>query len=151
MSKRMKKWLTLLLPLLFAWSLSAQDSADAILGTYSSVQAGYEYKARISRKDDGTYIARVIWVKNSIDPVTGEKIKDKKNPNKALRNIPCDRIVLMDGLRYNAEKNQWGDTKIYDPQRGIRANVVVRFAPDGRLAVKGSLMGISETVYWKRQ
>ena len=146
----MKKWLTLLLPLLFAWSLSAQDSADAILGTYSSVQAGYEYKARISRKDDGTYITRVIWVKNSIDPVTGEKIKDKKNPNKALRNTPCDRIVLMDGLRYNAEKNQWGDTKIYDPQRGIRANVVVRFAPDGRLAVKGSLMGISETVYWKR-
>ena len=92
----------------------------------------------------------MYWIKDAIDPATGEKRKDVKNPNKALRDTPCDRIVLMDGLRYIAEKNQWGETKVYDPLRGIRANVVVRFLPDGRLAVKGSLLGISETVYWTR-
>ena len=140
----------LLFPLLFAWTLSAQDAADAILGNYKSTQDGYEFKARISKQTDGTYIAKVYWIKDAIDPATGEKRKDVKNPNKALRDTPCDRIVLMDGLRYNAEKNQWGETKVYDPLRGIRANVVVRFLPDGRLAVKGSLLGISETVYWTR-
>jgi uncharacterized protein (DUF2147 family) len=146
----MKRLLMLLFPLLFAWTLSAQDVADAILGNYKSTQDGYEFKARISKKTDGTYIAKVYWIKDAIDPATGEKRKDVKNPNKALRDTPCDRIVLMDGLRYNAEKNQWGETKVYDPLRGIRANVVVRFLPDGRLAVKGSLLGISETVYWTR-
>lgn len=146
----MNKLLTLLFSLLFAWTLSAQDAADAIVGTYSSSQDGYEFKARITRKQDGTYITRVIWVKDAVDPATGEKRKDNKNPNKALRNTPCDRIVLMDGLRYNVEKNQWGETKIYDPLRGIRAHVVLRFLPDGRLAVKGSLLGISETVYWNK-
>ena len=140
----------LLFPLLFAWTLSAQDAADAIIGNYKSIQNGYEFKARISKKTDGTYIAKVYWIKDAIDPATGEKRKDVKNPNKALRDTPCDRIVLMDGLRYNAEKNQWGETKVYDPLRGIRAHVVVRFMPDGRLAVKGSLLGISETVYWTR-
>ena len=146
----MKKLLTLLFPLLFAWTLAAQDAAEAIVGTYASSQDGNDFKVRISKKQDGTYMAKVIWIKDAVDPVTGEKRKDTKNPNKALRDTPCDRIVLMNGLRYNAEKNQWGETKIYDPLRGIRANVVLKFLPDGRLAVKGSLLGISETVYWKR-
>ena len=37
-----------------------------------------------------------------------------------------------------------------DPDRGIRANVVVRFTSDGQLSLKGSVLGISETVYWTR-
>lgn len=146
----MKRFLTLILCAVWgALACFAQD-ADAIVGTYASVQAGYQYHAKIFRKADGTYRAQVIWIKDAVDPVTGETLKDTKNPNKALRDTPVDRVILMDGLRYNAEKNQWGETKVYDPQRGIRANVVVRITPDGRLAVKGSLLGISETVYWTR-
>ena len=58
--------------------------------------------------------------------------------------------MLFSGLRYNAKKHRWDDTKIYDPQRGIRANLTVEFVADGRLKLKGSLMGISESVYWTK-
>ena len=148
----MKK-LTLLLPLLLlCGGLFAQETVegDAIIGTYASVQAGYEYHAKVTKKADGTYRAQVIWVKDAIDPKTGEKLKDTKNPDKSLRDTPVDQVVLMDGLKYNATKSQWDGTKIYDPDRGIRANAVVKLNPDGRVAVKGSVLGISETVYWTR-
>ena len=148
----MKKLITLLQMILLGFGLYAEETnpGDAILGTYASVQAGHEYHAKITKKADGTYKAQVIWVKDAIDPDTGEKLKDTKNPNKALRDTPVDEVILMDGLKCNAEKDQWGDTKIYDPDRGIRANVVVRFTSDGQLSLKGSVLGISETVYWTR-
>ena len=147
----MKKLIVLLQLMLLGFGLSAQENpGDAILGTYASVQSGHEYHAKVTKKADGTYKAQVIWVKDAVDPATGEKLKDTKNPNKALRDVPVDEVVLMDGLKYNAEKEQWGDTKIYDPERGIRANVVVRFTPEGKLSLKGSVLGISETVYWTK-
>ena len=148
----MKKLIILLQIILLGFGLHAQETnpGDTILGTYASVQSGYEYHAKVTKKEDGTYKAQVVWVKDAVDPDTGEKLKDTKNPDKALRETPIDEVVLMDGLKYNAEKEQWGDTKIYDPDRGIRANVVVRFTSDGRLSLKGSLLGISETVYWTR-
>ena len=148
----MKKLLVLIQMILLGFGLNAQEAnpGDAILGTYASEQSGHEYHAKITKKADGTYKAQVIWVKDAVDPATGEKLKDTKNPNKSLRDVPVDEVVLMDGLKYNADKNQWGDTKIYDPDRGIRANVVVRIEPDGKVSLKGSVLGISETVYWTR-
>ena len=53
----------------------------------------------------------------NIDPATGKKILDAKNPDKSLRNTPCDQIVIFNGLKYNASKRQWDGGKIYDPQR----------------------------------
>ena len=75
---------------------------------------------------------------------------DKKNPDEKLRNTPCDQIVLFSGLEYNAKKKRWDGTKIYDPQRGMRANLTVEFDKDGRLKLRGSILGIGETVYWTK-
>ena len=101
----MKKQIILLQMILLGFGLHAQETnpGDTILGTYASVQSGYEYHAKVTKKEDGTYKAQVVWVKDAVDP-----------------------------------------------DRGIRANVVVRFTSDGRLSLKGSLLGISETVYWTR-
>lgn len=131
--------------------VAAGQEADAILGDYHSKQNADEYKVRVTRNANGTYKAQIFWVKDDVDPATGKKFLDTKNPSKALRNVACDRIVLFDGLQYNAARQRWDGTKIYDPQRGIRANAVVtRDAATGMLSVKGSLLGISETVIWTR-
>ena len=104
----------------------------------------------MSENPNGTLKAQITWMTNSVDPATGKKFLDVKNPDKSLRNVPCDQIVLINGLKYNEAKDQWGETKIYDPQRGIKANVTVRRNADGSLNVRGSLMGISQTVVWKK-
>ena len=123
--------------------------ADNIVGTYAGMQGNDRFRARIVKLTNGTYRAQVTWLEHDRD-AKGNKILDTKNPDKSLRNTPADRIVLFSGLKYNVEKQRWDDTKIYDPQRGIRAKLVVWFTADGRLALKGSLWGISETVYWTK-
>lgn len=129
---------------------SSAQSADMIIGDYESVQNNNDYRVRVSKNSDGSFKAQIYWVKNAVDPATGKKWLDPKNPDKSLRNTPCDRIVLFDGLRFNSGKNQWDGAKIYDPFRGIRANLTGWFETDGRLCLKGSLFGISETVYWTK-
>ena len=139
--------------LAIAAPLAAQQSlnnqADNIIGTYSGKQGSDKFRAKIVKLTDGTYRGQVIWLENDKDR-DGNKILDSKNPDKKLRNKPADRIVLFSGLKYDAKNHQWNGTKIYDPQRGIRANLVVDFTDDGRLRVKGSLFGISESVYWQK-
>ena len=132
------------------WALLAGGSPDSIVGDYYSTHGKEEYKVRVSENPDGTLKAQMIWMEHSVDPTTGKKLLDVKNPDKSLRNVPVDQIVLINGLKYNEAKDQWGEAKIYDPQRGIKANVTVRKNADGSLNVRGSLMGISQTVIWKK-
>ncbi len=116
---------------------------------YSGKQGDDKFKVKIVKLTDGTYRGQVAWIEHDKD-ANGNKLLDTKNPNKNLRKTPADRIVLFSGLKYDAKHKRWGDTKIYDPQRGIRANVTLEFTKDGQLRVKGSLFGISESVYWRK-
>lgn len=150
----MKKiFLTLLCVILATLPLCAQntmnDHADNLLGDYAGSQEGNDFKARISKKSDGTYKIQVIWMKNDKD-ANGKKFLDTKNPDKSLRNTPCDQIVIVDGLKYNEKKHRWDDAKIYDPVRGIKAKCTAEFANDKELKIRGSVMGIGETVTWKK-
>jgi uncharacterized protein (DUF2147 family) len=133
--------------------VSAQSSlnnvADNIVGEYKGAQGSDPFKVRITKQQGNTYKAQIIWVQKLKD-ADGKIRLDAKNPNKELRTVPADKIVLMDGLKYNESKDQWDGTKIYDPQRGIRANVVCTFSSDGSLKLKGSVMGIGETVTWTK-
>ena len=128
---------------------TANDKADNIVGVYIAKQGDDNFKAKIVKLTDGTYRGQVIWLENDKD-AKGNKILDSKNPDKSLRSKPADQAVLFSGLKYDAKKHCWGDTKIYDPQRGLRAHMTAEFTSDGRLKIKGSLLGISETVYWQR-
>lgn len=143
----------LLLFTLVSIGAAAQSSLNAkpdnIVGIYQGVQEGYKFKTRISRLTNGTYRAQVIWMEHDRDE-QGHKLLDEKNPNKDLRTTPADCIVLIDGLRYDEKKHYWADAKIYDPLRGIKANVRCWFDEQGKLRVRGSLLGISETVVWTR-
>jgi uncharacterized protein (DUF2147 family) len=138
---------------LFLGSALAQntlnDKAESIIGTYSGKQGDDLFKAQVTQQQDGSFTCQVIWIENDRDQ-NGNKILDTKNPDKSLRNTPCDQIVLFSGLQYNAKEKRWDGTKIYDPQRGIKAKLQVTFTKDGLLKLRGSLLGISESVYWKK-
>ncbi len=129
--------------------LSAREEPDDITGVYYVRHQDEESKVRIYRQPDDTYSAQVLWIKDSLDR-NGRLRLDEKNPDRSLRNVPCNRIVIINGLKYDSSKERWSGGKIYDPTRGLRANVVCDFEPDGRLRVRGSLLGISQTVYWDK-
>ena len=134
----------------FGQGSALNTQADNIIGKYESVQGGDPYRVQVSKNADGSYKAQIYWLANPNDPKTGERSYDKKNPDKSLRNVPSDQVVIIRDLKYKADKNQWGDSKIYDPQRGIRVNVTAWFLEDGRLCLKGTVLGIGEKVYWNR-
>ena len=122
------------------------ESGDNIVGLYSTVHGGENTKIRVTKTGD-TYMAQVVWVENRLDKKGNVRL-DEKNPDKSLRSVECDKIVLMKNLKYDSSKKMWGDTKIYDPTRGINANVKCSFSGDGVLIVKGSLLGITATLKW---
>ena len=124
--------------------------ADDIVGVYYVSHEREESRVRIYKASDGTYGAQVLWIRDSLDR-NGNLRLDEKNPDRSLRNIPCNRIEIIKGLRYDAGKERWSGGKIYDPTRGIRANVTCDIVDEGKtLKVRGSLLGIAQTVYWDR-
>lgn len=150
----MKKLLFALAALLGATVLSTaqnklNDSADSILGEYIAIQNSDESKVRFTKNADGTFKCQIYWLRDDKD-ASGKKYLDVKNPDKKLRTVPADQVVLIDGLKYNAGKKCWDGAKIYDPQRGLKANATASFTADGRLRIRGSVMGIGETVYWTK-
>lgn len=149
----MRRFLLVLMALLCVGHAIAQnalnDKADNIVGTYLGIQGNDKFKVKIVKLSDGTYRGQVFWLEHNLDS-KGNRILDTKNPDRSLRSTPADRIVLFSGLKYDAKKHCWGDTKIYDPQRGLKAHMTAEFTADGRLRIKGSLLGISESVYWTK-
>ena len=150
----MKKILTLiLLVVAFVMPSFAQaglnDKADNIVGEYLTDRGGKKSKVRVTKEKDGTYTAQVFWVEQPLDD-KGNKRKDVKNPDKALRNVDIDKVVIVRGLKYDKEDKEWGDAKIYDPSKGIRVNVTAEFESAKKLKLRGTIFGIGTTLYWTK-
>ncbi|MBQ9471092.1 MAG: DUF2147 domain-containing protein [Bacteroidales bacterium] len=123
--------------------------ADSILGVYRGEQRGDVFKARITKQPDGCYRGQIFWLERDRDS-RGNKLLDVKNPDKNLRSTPRDQVVLFEELRYNPQKQRWDGTKIYDPQRGFKANLTAEFTKEGELRLTGTVMGMSGHFVWKK-
>jgi uncharacterized protein (DUF2147 family) len=125
------------------------DNADNILGEYLTDRGGTKSKVRVTKNADGSYNAQVFWVENLYDE-DGNKRKDVKNPDKSLRNVDVDQIILVKGLKYIAEDKEWGDAKIYDPTLGLKVNATAEFVDAQTLKLRGTILGIGKTLYWTK-
>ena len=137
---------------LFAVSSNAQNlnsNGDNIIGEYLSIKDGSRSKIRIFKERNGTYTAQVFWIENALDR-NGNKRKDSKNPNANLRNVDLDKVVLIKGLKYDADDEEWTDTDIYDPTSGKIYSVDIEFKDSRTLEVYGNIWGIGKTVYWTK-
>lgn len=151
----MKKFITFIL-CLFTASLYAptfaqglNDNGDNIIGEYLTDRGGSKSKVRITKNSAGTYDAQLFWVENATDK-DGKKRKDVKNPDKALRNVDIDKVVIVKGLKYDAQSKSWGGAKMYDPTKGIRVNASAEFESKDKLKLRGTILGVGVTLYWTR-
>ena len=141
---------TLMCAMLFSVASLAQDmnsKGDNIIGEYLYAKKTGDSKIRISKAADGTYTAQVFWVANALDD-NGNKRKDVKNKDKNLRNVDLDKVVIIKGLKYDGDDNEWGDAEIYDPSSGKINDVDIEFKDSKTLEVYGNIWGIGKTVYW---
>lgn len=149
---KMKKIIFTIMCALMVISANAQNlnsKGDNIIGNYLSTKDGVKSKIKITKEANGTYKAQVYWVERALD-AKGNKRKDVKNPNKSLRNVDIDKVVLIKGLKYDAKDKEWTDSKIYDPGSGKIYSVDIEFKDAKTLKVYGNILGIGKTVYWTR-
>lgn len=131
------------------YAQSKNDNPDSIVGEYLTDRGGSKSKVRVYKEANGTYTAQVFWVENPYDK-NGKKRKDVKNPDEKLCNVDIDKVVLVKGLKYDADDKEWSGAKIYDPTKGIKVNATAKFEKDGRLKLRGTILGIGKTLYWKK-
>ena len=127
------------------YAQSKNDKPDSIVGEYLTDRGGSKSKVRVYKEANGTYTAQVFWVENPYDK-NGKKRKDVKNPDEKLRNVDIDKVVLVKGLKYDADDKEWSGAKIYDPTKGIKVNATAKFEKDGRLKLRGTILGIGKTL-----
>lgn len=125
------------------------NKADNIIGEYLTDRGGSKSKVRVTKASDGTYTAQLFWVENPFDK-NGKKRKDIKNPDKSLRNVDIDKVVIVKGLKYDAEEKEWNGAKIYDPSKGFRVSVEAEFVEQNKLKLFGNIWGIGTTIYWQK-
>ena len=131
------------------YAQSKNDNPDSIVGEYLTDRGGSKSKVRVYKEANGTYTAQVFWVENPYDK-NGKKRKDVKNPDEKLRNVDIDKVVLVKGLKYDADDKEWSGAIIFDPTIGIKVNATAKFEKDGRLKLRGTILGIGKTLYWQK-
>lgn len=149
----MKKFLTIMICAMMTvcpiFAQGINDKADNIVGEYLTDRGGSKSKVRITKNAQGTYDAQVFWVERPFDK-DGKKRKDVKNPDKALRNVDIDKVVLVRGLKFDAEDKEWSGAKIYDPTKGMQVNATAKFETKDKLKLRATIMGIGKTLYWQK-
>ena len=140
-------WATMLAMPSFAQSIN--KNGDEIIGEYLTDRGGSKSKVRVTKEANGTYTAQIFWVENPLDK-NGNKRKDVNYPDKNLRNVDIDKVVIIEGLKYIKEDKMWGETKIYDPSKGFRVNVTAEFVSANKLKLRGTVFGIGTTIYWQK-
>ena len=147
--KKLAKVIAIALCLTNVLCVYAQSAEDKILGVYKAEEEGRISKVRFTKCDDGTYQGQIIWLSQPNNP-DGTRKLDVKNPDASKRNIPADQVVIVYGIRYNADDNCWDGGKVYKPINGKTYRVEVSFKDSKTLRVKGSLGPISLSRYWEK-
>jgi uncharacterized protein (DUF2147 family) len=149
----MKKILMILVCAMMAvcpsFAQGLNDKADNIVGEYLTDRGGSKSKVRVTKNAQGTYDAQVFWVDPPLDK-EGKKRKDVKNPDKALRNVDIDKVILVRGLKFDTEDKEWSGAKIYDPTKGIKVNATAKFESKNKLKLRATILGIGTTLYWQK-
>ena len=140
-------WATMLAMPSFAQSIN--KNGDEIIGEYLTDRGGSKSKVRVTKETNGTYTAQIFWVENPLDK-NGNKRKDVNNPDKNLRNVDIDKVVIVKGLKFDKSDGEWNGAKIYDPSKGIRVNVEAEFVDAKKLKHFGNIWGIGTTIYWTK-
>lgn len=143
---RFTLYLTFLLGTLHAFGQNAE--ADRLLGVWEPSNG----KARVKIEKIGSkYFGKIVWLREPNDPVTGQPKVDKNNPDESLRATPLRGHRLLKDFMY-ADKNEWNEGTIYDPENGSTYSCVITMTDENTLDIRGfiGVKALGRTDVWKR-
>ena len=110
------KQIIILLTILISLKCYAQNNADAIVGKWLKIPK--EDLIIEVYKTGNEYKGKITWTKNN----------DPKKPV---------GYVILENLKYNANKKMWKGGKIHDPNSGSTYDAEAKIKSDGTLEVLG--------------
>ena len=136
--------------LVFSCYFLCAQSATSIVGVW--ITQDNDSKVTISRDSNGKFNGRITWLKDPLEEDGSPKV-DNENPNRNLRNRPIMGLKVLEGFKFDNDRKQWVDGKIYDPNNGKTYSCRMWFdGSQDRLKVRGyigfSLLG--REVEWTR-
>jgi uncharacterized protein (DUF2147 family) len=148
--KKIGSFLILFLAL-SAWlgvKVNAQNKPDDILGIWFNEEKTSKVEIFKTGK---LYFAKIVWLKEPNDKVTGKPRVDNLNPDVKLQKTPLLGLVIMKNFVFDG-KDEWEDGTIYDPKKGKTYSCYMSFEGPGKLKIHGyigiSLLG--RTSYWTK-
>ncbi len=114
----MRKFIFPMLLVLVAGVLTSfvqqNPEADRLMGVWEPSNG----RARVKIEKIGTkYYGKFVWLKEPIDPATGQPKTDKNNPDPSMKNVPLKGYRMLKDFVYKGN-NEWADGTIYDPLNG---------------------------------
>jgi uncharacterized protein (DUF2147 family) len=140
----MKKLILPILALLFIIPIFAQN-ADRITGVWFNGEKSS--KIEITQAKDGSFIGKIIWLKEPNDSAGNPKT-DTKNSDDKLAKRPLMNLQVLSGLTYDG-KSKYSGGKIYDPKSGKTYSAKAEMTNNNTLALRGfiriALAGSTDT------
>lgn len=132
----------------FSNTAIAQKNSDDLVGIWEPSSG----KGRVKIEKIGEkFYGKVVWIKEPIDPETGQKKLDKSNPDPALRTRPRLGLRVIKDFTFMSN-GIWDNGTIYDPENGSTYNCKITMKDLNTLDIRGYI-GVSvfgRTDVWKR-
>src|ERR1700735_4571574 len=131
---------------LVAAGLIARPAEAAGPGGIWLTQAG-DAKVRVSKCGSGI-CGVVVWLREPIDPLTGKRQVDDKNPNPALAKRPIIGLSLFSGM-HPAGPSQWSG-QIYNADDGKTYASKISVTGPAAVKVEGCVGALCGGEDWSR-
>jgi len=100
-------------------------------------------------KEGNTYFGKIIWLKDTLDKVTGKPRTDNLNPDVKLKNTPLMGLGVLKNFVFDGD-DEWNGGSIYDSKNGKTYRCYIKFESPLILKIRGyigvSLLG--RTTHW---
>ncbi|MDP5092824.1 MAG: DUF2147 domain-containing protein [Polaribacter sp.] len=126
-------------------TIQAQQQTDKIIGIWLNEDKTNNIEIY---KFGDTYSAKIVWL-SKMESNPNLQPKDKKNPNKDLRNRNILGMDIITGLKFST--NKWVNGKIYTPKKGMYADCEIELQSNGQLKIIVSKSGFTKTQIWTRK
>lgn len=142
--KRLLRRLSLSMALLFLplqAALASSDPADAIVGDW--LVETRDAVIRLSRAADGSYEGRIAWqLRDHYGPEDGPEWNgritvDRNNPDPALRSRTIDNLLMIWGLHFDAQEQEWDGGHVYNSDDGRTYRCRIRLKDPDHLRLRG--------------
>ncbi|MBI9033459.1 MAG: DUF2147 domain-containing protein [Bacteroidales bacterium] len=126
----------------------SQTEADQILGKWLSQDKEGQFEIY---KEQGKYYAKIYWLREPIDTLTGKPKLDKENPKADLQSRPLIGLQFLNDFEFKGDK-LWEDGEIYDPKTGSTYDSYMKLVDSNTLKVRGYIgfSFIGRTAVWTR-